>query len=290
MGGGSYSQASRATRAQAQGYDHKPASELFERRLNEGLNPHGLIVRESRDSVEHPKSLAIAFALDETGSMGYIPEFLVREGLPQIMGKIIEHGIPDPQVMFIGIGDHKTDKAPLQVSQFESSDEMLDHWLTKLYLEGNGGGNNGESYSLAHYIAGYHTSIDCFEKRGQKGFLFTIGDDKPHPSYPADTFKRLMGASEATNRTSDELLAKARETYNVYHIHVGDHEASSGVHNYWREKLGEKFIIVRDPANLAAKIVEIVCANAGTPEDIASFNNRPEEQVVSGDDSQPVYL
>jgi hypothetical protein len=38
--------------------------------------------------------------------MGRIPHDLVKVGLPNMMGGIIEHGIPDPQILFLGIGDH----------------------------------------------------------------------------------------------------------------------------------------------------------------------------------------
>jgi hypothetical protein len=40
------------------------------------LDPFGVRVRESRDSGEHPTSLAIAVIFDVTGSMGYVPRRL----------------------------------------------------------------------------------------------------------------------------------------------------------------------------------------------------------------------
>ena len=69
------------------------------------------------------------------------------------MDKIIQSGIKDPQVLFLAIGDHECDTSPLQVGQFESSDELLEHWLTHVWLEGGGGGNRGESYALAWHFA-----------------------------------------------------------------------------------------------------------------------------------------
>lgn len=76
MGGGIYSSLSRSVRSHALGYDVKSAAEIFQQKqINNAMNPHGIVVRESRDSVEHPKSLAIFLALDETGSMGSVPLF-----------------------------------------------------------------------------------------------------------------------------------------------------------------------------------------------------------------------
>jgi len=261
MGSGGYSQSDRSIRSASLGYQTKSASEIFSRSLNEGMNPKGVTLRESRDSEEHPNSIAIILALDVTGSMGYIPHELVKDGLPTIMANIIERGNPDPQVMFLAIGDHKTDHAPLQISQFESSDEMLDHWLTTTWLEGNGGGNGGESYSLAHFFASHYTSIDCFEKRAQKGFLFTIGDDKTHRDYDSRSLSTIMGSGDISNYTSAALLAEAREQYEVYHVHVGRSEASGGVKSSWRELLGDHFIDVPDHKDVANVISRIICEN-----------------------------
>ena len=180
MGGGMYSSDARtvrckATYGDADYYKHTAPSEIFkERKVNNAMSPNGVKIRESRDSKEHPNSLAIIIALDVTGSMGSIPVHLIKEGLPTMMETIIKGGIKDPQVLFLAIGDHTCDQAPLQVGQFESSDALLDHWLTTVWLEGKGGGNDGESYALAWYFAGKHTSIDCWEKRKQKGFLLSV--------------------------------------------------------------------------------------------------------------------
>ena len=88
MGGGSYSSSSRSMRAEYKGYATKSATEIFSRNLNSAMSPNGVDIRESRDSAEHPNSVAIIIALDVTGSMGSIPLHLVRDGLPTIMQKI----------------------------------------------------------------------------------------------------------------------------------------------------------------------------------------------------------
>lgn len=284
MGSGSYSSISRAIRSQALGYQTKSIHEIFtENHLNEGMSPANVTLRESRDSIEHPNSIAIIIALDVTGSMGYIPQELIRDGLPTIMSNIIEHGNPDPQVMFLAIGDHKCDEAPLQISQFESSDELLDHWLQKVYLEEGGGGNGGESYSLAHYFAAYHTSIDCFEKRAEKGFLFTVGDDKTHKNYPKDMLKSLMQSSEESDHTSAELIHTAQEKYNVYHIHVSKYEASTGTKSSWKELLGDHFIDCPDYhqlANVISRIVTETKSSVKKSENVENLNNNPENGPV----------
>lgn len=127
MGSGKYSMSSRSERAISEGYMHKSSAEIFKaREINNAMSPFGVKLRESRDSDEHPESLAIILGLDVTGSMGSVPHFLVKKGLPNIMQSIIDSGIHHPQLLFMGIGDHECDEAPLQIGQFESSDELLD--------------------------------------------------------------------------------------------------------------------------------------------------------------------
>lgn len=266
MGGGSYSVTNRALRSQDLGYDTKDIHEIFtQRSLNNAMSPRGVNVRESRDSDEHPNSVAIILGLDVTGSMGHVPHQLVKDGLPKIMGKIIQGQEPDPQILFLGLGDHECDSAPLQVGQFESSDELVDKWLTDVYLEGGGGGNGGESYLLAWYFAAMHTSIDCFEKRGRKGFLFTIGDEPTLDTLPKRTLKGLIGGdNQFEDYTAAQLLDKAREKYNVYHVNVKTHSGSrKHVIDGWKQLMADNLIIVDNAEDVAGAIANVVLKESG---------------------------
>lgn len=238
---------------------HASNAALFKQRsLNNAMSPFNVQVRESRDSADHPNSFPILIALDLTGSMGSIPNFLVKKGFPHIMEKIIQGGEKDPQVLFVGVGDHECDGAPLQVGQFESSDELLDKWLTTVFLEGGGGGNAGESYGLAHYFAGYRTSTDSFEKRGRKGLLFTIGDEPNLKEYPSASLKGICGDGQYENFSDAALLKKARETYEVYHIHVQHRGNDQYVVDGWKQLMGQNLIVVERPEEVAQAIADTV--------------------------------
>lgn len=120
MGGGNYSYT--RSMSMAQDYSRQDREEVFsQRHMSEEMN--------IKDNEEHPNSFPIIIALDVTGSMGRIPYELITEGFPKLMKKIMDEGVQDLQVCFVGIGDHYTDRAPIQVGQFESSDELLDKWL-----------------------------------------------------------------------------------------------------------------------------------------------------------------
>lgn len=229
------------------------------------MSPKNLTIRESRDSDIHPNSLAVMIFLDDTGSMGRIPEDLVKNELPTLMNTIIDNGVPDPQVLFGAINDHHCISTPLQVGQFESGTEELDKWLTGVAIQKGGGGQDMESYLLAWLIAGRHTSIDCFEKRNQKGFLFTIGDEKSWDCLDAESLKNIMGYPQSEDASDEQLLAEAQRLYNVYHIHVneGSYCNDSNVLGYWRKMLGERLIILDDYHAICATIATLIAVQHG---------------------------
>ncbi len=279
MGHGSYSYSSRVTRAISSGFDTKSAQEIFKNRsVNSAMNPNGVTLRESRDSTDHPNSIPIILGLDITGSMGSIPHFLVKEGLPHMMDKIIQNGIPDPQVLFLGIGDHECDQAPLQVDQFESGDELLDHWLTELWIEGGGGGNNGESYSLAWFFAGNYVSTDHFEKRNRKGILFTVGDEPVLQTLPSHSQKSIMGEGQYSDMSATEALDKAREKFEVFHLHIcqGHQGGRQDVKDGWTQLMGDRVIFVEHREEVAQIIANKVSEIMATQGPIVELTGIPE--------------
>jgi hypothetical protein len=266
MGDNPYSVKNRTIRAESLGYTTKSKEEIFtqskEKRIHESMVPAKALLRESRDSETHPNSFPIIFALDVTGSMLEIPLHLVQEGLPQIMAGIMQVGVPDPAILFLAIGDHECDNFPLQVGQFESGDEQLDMWLTRTFLEGKGGGNAGESYSLAWYFASHHTVTDAWEKRKQKGLLITIGDEPCLRTLPARAVEEIMGVKPQASFTDKELLEKAQETYDVYHLHMLEGSAGLRSLNYWRNMLGQNCIEVPHHMDVPKIIIDLVKRHA----------------------------
>jgi hypothetical protein len=252
----------RFDRARKEGYGSKSAGEIFtqnaKRMAHESMNPKGVSFRESRDSEVHPNSVPIILGLDVTGSMGHIPHELIKEGLPKLMGGIIQGGVPDPALLFLGIGDHECDAYPLQIGQFESGDEELDMWLTRTYIESGGGGNAGESYLLAWYFAAFHTRTDAFEKRNQKGILFTVGDEPCLKTLPASAIREIMGTGQQTY-THHELLEEAKKRYEVYHINVLHSDQAMRADRGWKELLGQNCLSIADHREIPNVIKEVIC-------------------------------
>jgi hypothetical protein len=236
-----------------------------QRHMHKNLDPLGMKIRESRDSPDNPQSTAIIVALDVTGSMGMLADTIARQGLGVLFNRLYdERPIADPHVMFMGVGDAHSDQAPLQVSQFEADNRIVEQ-LTQLWLEHGGGGNNSESYHLPWYFAAQHTSIDCFEKRGKKGYLFTVGDEQTPGKLLASQIRQFVGDRVERDLTPAELLAMARESYHVFHIIIeeGSYARSQlpQVRKAWRDLMGENALSLKDHTKLAEGIVSIIEMN-----------------------------
>lgn len=260
------------------------------RTIHESMAPKGITVREARDSAAHPNSLPIILALDVTGSMGRIPYDMIATGLPKLMGKITQHGTPDAALLFLAIGDIAVDRYPLQVGQFESGDEELDTWLTRTYVEKGGGGNAGESYNLAWYFAAHHTATDAWDKRKQKGFLFTVGDEPSLEGLPKNAIEGLMHNKLQSGFTNADLIAAARERYHVFHLHILEGSAGQRSAGFWRNLLGQDSIEVADHTKvaeiIAEKVVDVlknegkaITATPATKESFDGSHTKPEEML-----------
>lgn len=231
--------------------------------LNPKFDPKG-IIRESRDSENYPESTPIIIGLDVTGSMSHILNEVAQQ-LGDLVREILDRKpVSDPHIMFNAIGDSHGDDVPFQATQFEG-DIRIAEQLTQLYFERGGCGNGFESYPLAWYFAANHTSTDNYEKRGKKGFLFTMGDDG-YPKYLLDAeLKSIFGDNiEAKNISVDEVLTQVNRKYEVFHLCLKQGSTCTDrVINEWRELLGERAIIVSDYTKIPQIIVSILETMAG---------------------------
>jgi hypothetical protein len=261
MGHGNYSHAAHAAILADRG--SKSASEVFAQRGCHGLmNPHGLKMRESRDSADHPDSLGIVFALDVTGSMGDIPKMLAQRDLPHFMKTLGTCNIADPQIMFMAIGDATSDHAPLQVGQFESTAELMDQWLTWSYLEGGGGGTGSESYELAFYALAQHTDLDCWTKRRKRGYLMMTGDELPYPAVSRHQVESLVGEHLDEDIPIEEAIAAAAETYHLFFL-IPDLQRRQRCEPRWRQLLGDHVICMESPDDTCAVAAALVGLTEG---------------------------
>jgi hypothetical protein len=251
-------------------YDRAIRNGTAARRVHQKMNPKGVTVRESRDSDAHPESHAVGVLFDVTGSMQGVPRIL-QANLPKLMGLLIRKGYLDhPQILICAIGDATCDAAPLQVGQFESGIEIEED-LGKLSLEGGGGGHITESYELAMYFMARHTALDCFEKRGKRGYLFVIGDETPYSRVKRGEVKRTIGDKLQADLPVEELLAELQRTYEVYYVlpKMTHHWNNAAVHRRWVELLGQNVLRLENPAG----ICELIASTIGLAEGKVELDN-----------------
>jgi hypothetical protein len=254
-----------ATGASAFGHTDSGAT-----RVHPALDPRGVTARESRDSAEHPRSVPIAVLFDVTGSMGSVPRTL-QEKLPQLLGLLLRKGYAqDPQIMFGAIGDATCDRAPLQIGQFES-DNRMDDGLSKILLEGGGGGQKTESYELAMYFMARHAETDSYARRGKRGYLFLIGDEMAYPRVKRSEVRDWIGAGLEADIPVADIVTELTRRWDTYYIlpqgasYAGDTEVLS----FWRGLLGQNVIELED----LNAVTETIAVTVGMGEDAIGLDD-----------------
>ena len=270
MGTGSWTSSS-WTRYAAASVKGRSRREIFRSAgMKPAYDPKTIVKRESCDSADNPDSTPVIIGVDVTGSMGSLAEELIVGGLHTTFTELLDRRpIPDPHVMAMAIGDAWCDRAPLQVTQFEA-DIRIAEQLTELWLEGGGGGNRGESYSLAHAFAGLKTVHDAFSKRGKKGFLFTVGDEPNLDGVTRDQLRDVLGIDAQADLSAADCVDLASRTYELFHIIVDGSYAArdlAGVRETWDPILPERVLHLRDPGKLSQTIVSTIELIAGRDRD-----------------------
>lgn len=261
MGSGSFDAgAYRAFSASTAG---KATDDIYTARaIHRDLDPKGVKLRESLDSEDNPNSTPVIVAIDVTGSMGIIADVLARKGLGTLFQSLLDRKpIANPHLMFMAVGDANCDRAPLQVSQFEADNRIVEQ-LTQIFIEHGGGGNNFESYNLPWYFASNHTEHDSLIKRGKRGYLFTVGDEEIPKAITSDQIKQFLGDDVERDVTTSEALQDAQRGYDVFHIIIeeGQHARANMdvVVSGWTNLLGQRAIRLSDHTKLAETIVSII--------------------------------
>lgn len=218
MGYGSYRASDWDKLRNSRGISHATAvNEIFKNtKLNPKYDPRNINMRESVDSADSPESTPIIIAFDDTSSMGYLAKEIAQSSLNKTITEIYDKNpVTNPHVMCAAFGNCG-DPAPLQVTQYEADirivEQLLDLWLVL-----RGRGDSGDP--LVWYFAAKHTKIDSFDKRGKKGFLFTIGDDDIKRTLSSEQIATVFGDIDVNDAlTPKQVLTMAQEKYNVFHI------------------------------------------------------------------------
>ena len=241
MGHGTFTSASYASYSTSLGkmYDvdtgRVSGQEFTAVRLDESLDPQKFKVRECANSEEHPNTIPVILGLDVTGSMGSACKE-TAEALGVIITNLYKK-YKDIEFCVMGIGDLAYDRAPVQMSQFES-DVRIAEALDKIYMEHGGGGNRYESYTAAWYMGLHRTKLDAVEKQGRKGIIITMGDEPLNPHLPVYELNRAIKSSEQGDVETKDLYKQVCEKFDVYHIAVDSPDDS---YRWYKNDIKESF-------------------------------------------------
>ncbi|MBQ3230824.1 MAG: hypothetical protein IJB49_07365 [Clostridia bacterium] len=240
MGRGSYTAADWLSLRSSRNLNSEQApTVIFDKKTAENIYcSKEILCRRSCDVDEDSIATPIIIGFDVTASMGYLAKELATNSVHNTVTDLLsDKQVSSPQILCAAIGDCKSDKYPLQVTQFESDIRIIKQ-LLELYLEGGGGGNNGESYNLLWYFASRHIKHDCFEKHKKKAYLFTIGDDLCHGTLSAAEIRRNFQSSSEHDISNEELIMQVRKKYHVFHIHIDKGiPADKEIFNRWEQLL-----------------------------------------------------
>lgn len=275
-------------------YDADIRAGVVETKVSPKLDPlqpnsRGERVRESLDSELFPNSHAVAIFFDVTGSMRKTPK-IFQQRLDKLMGTLVKKGyLENPHILFGAIGDATCDTVPVQIGQFEGSNE-IDNVLGDIYLEGGGGVGQQESYELPIYYMARHTVLDCLDKRGRKGYMFITGDELPYSTVKASAVKKYFGdVLDPQNPHAEiplaDILAELREKFEVFWIipSGSSYFEDKKVLEPLKELFGQNLLKLDKPED----IVELIAATIGLAEgyDIASIS---EDLLDMGSEKESV--
>jgi hypothetical protein len=270
-----------ATGTSAFDYDDDIRAQRVAARVNPLMDPANLKggVRESRDSDAHPQSNAVAVLFDVTGSMQAVPRMLQRNLCALFNLLVRQQYLSDPAILIGGIGDATCDRASLQVGQFESGNEIEDD-LSRLFLEGGGGGQKSESYELALYFLARKTALDCHSRRGKKGYAFLIGDELPYPRVKRREVEHVFGDQLKSDIPIRQIVAEAQQMYEIYYIlpNLTSHYDDPEILDCWRGLLGQNVLRLDDPAGIS----ELIASTIGLSENAVDWNDLSDDLHDAG--------
>lgn len=223
-------------------YDSDIKSGKAPKKCHETLDLTLKPIRECRDNDTNPLAIPIAIMIDVTGSMGKISHLIIQD-LHKVVEVIRDKGaVKYPSLCFGAVGDANCDAVPIQMGEFESDDVLSEQHLSNIFLEGNGGGNYGESYDLPLWFFNNKVTTDHWEKRGSKGFLFVIGDEGFFPEVKAEFVNKYCGGILESDQDIHEVVNELLEKWEVFVIRPGGtaNFESSSIRNSWVELFGSE--------------------------------------------------
>lgn len=172
---------------------------------------------------------------------------IIYDKLPMFYGQIMmKNYVEDPALSFAGVGDANCDTAPLQVTEFAQG-SAIDDFISKLWLEGGGGGQNYETYELAAY---FYSNRCNFSKVKGKGYFFFTGDEGFYPAILKMDIEKFIGDHVKETVPTDQVFQALKEKFHIFFLHKPyyDLDIDRRMAAKWINLIGEENVLnLNDP-------------------------------------------
>lgn len=244
--------------------------------LHKSLNPN----RWNEEPLVSEAKNPIVFALDVTGSMGDWSK-IIYDKIPMFYGQIkMQNYLEDPSLSFCAVGDYTCDSVPLQVSEFGQGKE-IDQLISKIYLEGGGGGGYTESYEFAAYFYSQYTEL----KNSELPFFFITGDEAFYDTIPKDIIKKIIGSECQSEINSKTVWKDLIKKFNVFLIKKPYHNKDNEkvIFNQWTDALGlDRILNIKTPKACIDVILGAIAITGGK-RDLDGYISDMKERGQSDD-------
>ncbi len=237
-GGGSYydRDTTSTSRRGSDGFSDFAESIMSKSRMDPALLPKDKIIQtKAKNTLVSP--------FDVTGSMDTLPKIIVDKW-PMVVGQIYLNKYLEPSetaVSLSAIGDIQSDQGPIQICDF-SKLRSLDEWLSRIWCEGNGGGQAKESYEMNAY---YYARM-CKMPNAVTPIYACTGDEGFRENILARDLREHFGG-EHKDTDAWTVWNELKKTFkgNVYLIHrtYRSPEQNAWILKQWQRALGKEHVV-----------------------------------------------
>ena len=227
---------------------------------SKGVSKKDLVLEKISSKATRP----LMIFSDVTGSMGRWPAIMF-EKLPYLDHEIRQYLGEDAETSFCAVGDHISDKYPLQVNEFATGVQLAES-LKKLVIEGNGGGQIMESYLVGALYCLFNVELSPTQN---KPIVIFIGDESNHPYVTRDQARDLGISFEEDRFSCQEIFSKLKEKFSPYII-LKPYDSSSvsrEVERHWLSLLGEDRIVKLDKPERVVDVIFGILAKESNKSD-----------------------
>ena len=166
--------------------------------------------------------------------------------------------LKEPSISFCAIGDYSSDDAPLQITDFGVGKE-IDQLISKMYLEGGGGGNGIENYELSAYFYLNHSQL----KNTEMPFFFLTGDEGFYDKIPINVVKQIIGSDIQNEELSNDVWKGIMKKFNFFFVKK-EYSDEKRVRKQWIEAVTEERILyIQNPKAVIDVILGAIALTTG---------------------------